>query len=105
MQLADQPQRFSIDPQARDAQVRVAVGDEFPWFDRYSSINLVGLVTAIVRISSEVNPASINFCTNIANPSATGGLIVWPRSVEITVLATPVLRMFAKAVSHGALFV
>src|SRR5262245_16569060 len=74
-------------------------------FDRgggHSSISRVGLVTAIVRISSVENPASRSFCANMPNPSATGGLIVWPRSVEITVRSTPVLRMFANAASHVA---
>ena len=35
------------------------------------------------------------------NPSATGGLIVWPRSVEITVRCTPLFRMFAKGKGSG----
>jgi len=63
------------------------------------------MVTAIVRTSSTEKPASRRRCANIPNPSATGGLIVWPRSVEIAVRDTPVWRMFAKASSHGALFV
>src|SRR5262245_42350821 len=73
--------------------------------DVYSSTSLVGIVTAIVRTSSSENPASSRRCANIANPSATGGLIVWPRSVEITLRDTPDFRMFAKASSQGALFV
>src|SRR6185503_17243374 len=71
----------------------------------YSSSNVFGLSTAIVRTSSTLKPASSSRCANIANPSATGGLIVCPRSVEITVRDTPDFRMLAKAVSHGALFV
>src|SRR4029077_12296253 len=71
----------------------------------YSSTNLVGFTTAMVLTSSAVNPASSNFWANIAKPSATGGLMVWPRSVEMTVFATPDFRMLANAVSQGALLV
>src|SRR5215510_9915893 len=75
-------------------------------FDRggggHSSISRVGLVTAIVRTSPVENPASRSFCANMPNPSATGGLIVWPRSVEINVRSTPVFRMFANVDSHVA---
>src|SRR6185503_15008041 len=63
----------------------------------YSSINRVGFVTAMVRTSSAVNPPSSSRCANIANPSATGGLIVWPRSVEIRARDTPASRMLANA--------
>src|SRR5207237_690038 len=58
----------------------------------YSSNNRAGLVTAMVRTSAAVKPASSSRCANIANPSATGGLIVWPRSVEITARDTPAFR-------------
>src|SRR4029079_3837876 len=71
----------------------------------HSSTSRVGIVTAIVRTSSSEKPASSRRCANIANPSATGGLMVCPRAVEITVRETPVLRMFSNATSHGALFV
>src|SRR5262249_30875801 len=69
----------------------------------YSSTKRAGLVTAITRTSSAEKPPSSSFCANIAKPSATGGLIVWPRSVEISARAVPVFRMFANVTSQVAL--
>ena len=60
-------------------------------------------MTAIVRTSSTEKPASSSRCANMANPSATGGLMVWPRSVAMSDRETPVLRMLANAASQRAL--
>ena len=99
----------TLDPamqaQAESVIARTLNRPDDPYASLVSIDPRTGFVTAIVRASSVVNPASSSFCTNMANPSATGGLIVCPRSVEITVFATPLLRMFANAASHGALFV
>ncbi len=59
-------------------------------------INAVGLVTAMRRTSAALNPTSSIFCANIAKPSATGGLIVCPRSVESTTRSGPTLRTLSK---------
>ena len=59
-------------------------------------MTFVGLVTAMRRTSARLKPASSIFCANIAKPSATGGLMVWPRSVERTTRSGPTLRTLSK---------
>src|SRR5579875_4083837 len=51
------------------------------------------LITAIVRTSCSVKPAASSRSTTIAIPSSTGGLKIWPRSVEITECSGPTARM------------
>src|SRR5215831_11142885 len=72
-------------------------------FHVFYSTHAAGLVTAMRQISATVNPASSSFCANMAKPSATGGLMVWPRSVESRHRSGPALRMLAKTPSHDAL--
>src|SRR5262249_49463522 len=50
-------------------------------------------VTAIVRTSSAVKPASRWTSAIRASPSSTGGLASWPRSVAQTVRSTPTARV------------
>src|SRR5690606_516676 len=59
--------------------------------------------TVIVRTSSGENPASRNASAMSASPSCTGGLLGWPRSLEITELFTPAARTFANMRSHVTL--
>src|SRR4029077_6341893 len=58
------------------------------------------LVTAIVRTSSSVKPASRNMSAMIARPSSTGGLNTWPRSVAHVVRSGPTALVASKICSH-----
>ena len=65
-------------------------------FHEIYDTSAVGLVTAMRRTSAGLKPASSIFCANIANPSATGGLMVWPRSVERITRSGPTRRTLSK---------
>src|ERR1700677_4257851 len=55
-------------------------------------------------MSAAENPPSMRVWANIAKPSDTGGLMVWPRSVERTQCSGLALRMLTITSSQRAFF-
>src|SRR5215469_1595843 len=75
---------------------RIGPRDRADDFGFHYEIRFSGFVTAMRRTSALVKPASSIFCANMAKPSATGGLMVWPRSVERITRSGPTLRTLSK---------